>query len=189
MALYNKNGLTHKQQMFADEWLIDGNATRSYKKAYPNTKKDVTAKSNGAKLLTNHNLKAYIAKRQAEMQERANVDQDWLLDRYIRLSDYTIADFFNDDYTLKPISEIPAGALYAIEGLDVSTSVSMGADENLIETVLKKFKLPGKKGTLDSIGKLVGLLVERKKIENDVKIEHKLSPEIQAKLDEIYGAD
>jgi len=32
--------MTDKQQRFADEYLIDCNATRAYKAAYPNVKKD-----------------------------------------------------------------------------------------------------------------------------------------------------
>lgn len=32
--------ITEKQKIFADEYLIDLNATRAYKAAYPNIKKD-----------------------------------------------------------------------------------------------------------------------------------------------------
>lgn len=37
--------LTAKQKIFADEYLIDLNATRAYKVAYPKVKKDETDKA------------------------------------------------------------------------------------------------------------------------------------------------
>ena len=53
--------MTEKQKRFADEYLIDCNATRAYKVAYPNVKKDETARVNGSRLLTNANVKNYIS--------------------------------------------------------------------------------------------------------------------------------
>lgn len=52
--------MTDKQKRFCDEYLIDCNATRAYKAAYPNVKKDEIASVNGSKLLRNTKVKAYI---------------------------------------------------------------------------------------------------------------------------------
>ncbi|MEA4972934.1 MAG: terminase small subunit [Candidatus Metalachnospira sp.] len=52
--------MTEKQKRFADEYLIDLNATRAYKEAYPAVKKDDTARVNGSRMLTNANVKKYI---------------------------------------------------------------------------------------------------------------------------------
>ena len=52
--------MTEKQKKFADEYLIDLNATRAYKAAYPNVKKDESARVNASKLLTNANIKSYL---------------------------------------------------------------------------------------------------------------------------------
>ncbi len=52
--------MTEKQKIFADEYLIDLNATRAYKVAYPNVKKDETARANASRLLTYANVRAYI---------------------------------------------------------------------------------------------------------------------------------
>ena len=43
--------MTDKQRKFCDEYLIDCNATRAYRKAYPNVKKDSSAAVCAAKLL------------------------------------------------------------------------------------------------------------------------------------------
>ena len=53
--------MTDKQKRFADEYLIDCNASRAYKAAYPTTKSDEAARANGCRLLTNDNIKAYIS--------------------------------------------------------------------------------------------------------------------------------
>lgn len=52
--------LTEKQKIFADEYLIDLNATRAYRVAYPGVKKDEAARVNGSRLLTNANVAEYI---------------------------------------------------------------------------------------------------------------------------------
>lgn len=52
--------MTEKQRRFADEYLIDCNATRAYKAAYPKIKSDEAARVNGCKLLMNANIKNYI---------------------------------------------------------------------------------------------------------------------------------
>jgi phage terminase small subunit len=52
--------VTAKQRRFADEYLIDLNATRAYKVAYPGVKRDETARVNGSRLLTNANVRAYV---------------------------------------------------------------------------------------------------------------------------------
>lgn len=62
--------LTNKQIVFAEEYLIDCNATRAYKVAYPNIKKDAVARANGSRLLTNANVKKYIEERMEEMSSK-----------------------------------------------------------------------------------------------------------------------
>ena len=52
--------MTDNQRRFCDEYLIDCNATRAYKAAYPNIKKDHTAESAGYRLLRNVEVKDYI---------------------------------------------------------------------------------------------------------------------------------
>ena len=64
------NKLTDKQRIFASEYLIDFNATRAYKKAYPNVKRDETAKSSGSRLLTNVNVKNYIDEKMQGIEDK-----------------------------------------------------------------------------------------------------------------------
>ena len=66
--------LTDKQKRFCDEYLIDLNATKAYKTAYPNVKKDNTAAVNGNKLLRNAKVKEYIDERIKEIEDKSIAD-------------------------------------------------------------------------------------------------------------------
>lgn len=61
--------MTDKQKCFADEYVIDCNATRAYRAAYPSVKKDSTAASLGARMLRNDKVKAYIDEKLAEISD------------------------------------------------------------------------------------------------------------------------
>ena len=52
--------MTANQQKFCDEYLIDCNATRAYKAAYPRIKNDAVARANSSRMLTNANIKNMI---------------------------------------------------------------------------------------------------------------------------------
>ncbi len=66
--------MTKKQKIFADEYLIDLNATRAYRVAYPSVKKDETARANASRLLTNANVKKYVDDRLEEIHNEKTAD-------------------------------------------------------------------------------------------------------------------
>lgn len=75
-----ENGMTEKQKLFADEYIISLNATQAYKKAYPNVKKDSVARANGSRLLANANVKAYIDERLEKLKSERVADQQEVLE-------------------------------------------------------------------------------------------------------------
>ncbi|HEM6433382.1 TPA: terminase small subunit [Streptococcus suis] len=72
--------MTEKQKIFADEYIISLNATRAYKKAYPNVKKDAVAQANGSRLLSNAMVKAYIDEQLEKLQSERVADQQEVLE-------------------------------------------------------------------------------------------------------------
>ena len=72
--------LTEKQKIFVNEYLVDLNATRAYKVAYPNVKKDDTAAVNGNRLLRNAKVKEYLNERMKEREKRTEITQDKVLE-------------------------------------------------------------------------------------------------------------
>lgn len=66
--------MTEKQKIFADEYLIDLNATRAYRVAYPSVKKDGVARANASRLLTNANVKKYISEQMEKIHNEKTAD-------------------------------------------------------------------------------------------------------------------
>ena len=66
--------MTEKQKRFCDEYVIDCNATRAYKTVYQNVKSDEVARKAGSRLLTNVDVKNYIADRMEEIHNEKTAD-------------------------------------------------------------------------------------------------------------------
>lgn len=71
--------LTEKQKRFCDEYLIDLNATRAYKTAYPRVKSDNVAAVNGTRLLRNAKVKEYIDERLKQLEDKRIAKADEVL--------------------------------------------------------------------------------------------------------------
>lgn len=143
--------MTEKQKIFADEYLIDLNATRAYRVAYPSVKKDETAKSAGSRLLTNVNVAKYISERMQERQQRTEVTQDMVVRElaaiaFSRATDY--AEIRSNGVTstviIKPTASLTDEQVRAIAG------IKEGA--NGIEV-----KLNDKEKALDLLGRHLGM--------------------------------
>ncbi len=79
-------GLTLKQQKFADEYIISGNATEAYKKAYPNVKKDATAAQAGSRLLRNVKVSEFIREQTESLRSSKIMDQQEVMERYTAIA-------------------------------------------------------------------------------------------------------
>ena len=85
--------MTDKQKLFADEYLIDLNATRAYKAAYPKVKKDEVAAVNGNRLLRNAKVAEYIEERMKDRSKRTEITQDWVLNELYEIAKAKGTDF------------------------------------------------------------------------------------------------
>ena len=85
--------MTEKQKIFADEYLIDLNATRAYKVAYPRVKNDETAAAAAARLLKNVKVVTYIEKRMQDRQKRTEVTQDRVIEELAAIAFARATDF------------------------------------------------------------------------------------------------
>ncbi len=64
--------MTERQRLFAEEYLVDQNASRAYRAAYPSVTRDGTAAAAGERLLRNEQVAAYLRER---LRERPNQDK------------------------------------------------------------------------------------------------------------------
>lgn len=94
-AMEQRGGKLMKEnhKIFADEYLIDFNATRAYLAAYPNTKSNATARTNGGRLLANADIAKYIEERKRDREERTEIKQDGVLQELAVVAFANIFDY------------------------------------------------------------------------------------------------
>ena len=162
--------MTERQKRFADEYLIDLNATRAYRAAYPAVKRDETAAQAGSRLLRNVNVSAYIAKKLKERQKRTEITQDRVLQELaaIAFTDVTeIVSIRQNTVFVKNTNELTDAQKKAIAGIKTAKDGSV------------ELKLYDKKGALELLGRHLGMW-------ND-KLEIASIEMAQSKLDDLIG--
>ena len=112
--------MTEKQTIFANEYLIDLNATRAYRVAYPSVKKDETAAAAATRMLRNVKVAAYIQERMRERQKRTEITQDRVLQElaaiaFAKATDY--AEVENGQVIIKDTVNLDEQQVKAIAGI------------------------------------------------------------------------
>lgn len=120
--------LTVKQRIFCNEYLVDFNATRAYKVAYPSCTKDETARVNGSKLLTNTNIKEFIDKRIKDREKRIEVTQDMIIDELARIA------FANGSDFAKVVQKSYMKPVYDDDGNKIGEEEAFYKDVDILET-------------------------------------------------------
>uniref|UniRef100_UPI0006D0454E terminase small subunit n=1 Tax=Clostridium sp. NkU-1 TaxID=1095009 RepID=UPI0006D0454E len=157
--------LTAKQKIFADEYLIDLNATRAYKVAYPRVKKDETARANSSRMLTNANVAVYVEKRMKDREKRTEITQDMVLKELAKIGFADVTDFVTivnqgsyNAVQVKSTAEMPGDKMGAIAG------IKEGA--NGIE-----IKLNDKGKALELIGRHLGMFKDKLEVSGTLETE------------------
>ena len=116
-----KAQLNKRQDRFISEYLLDFNATRAAIAAGYSSK---TASVQGARLLTNANVKAEIEKRQSELSVSLNITKEKIVSELALLGFSSLADIF-DIKSLKA-GEIKIKDDFDIENLKAISSLKVG---------------------------------------------------------------
>ena len=157
--------MTEKQKIFADEYLIDLNATRAYRKAYPSVKKDETAAQAGSRMLRNVKVAEYIAERMQARQERTEITQDKVLEElaaiaFARATDY--AEVKDDQVFIKDTAGLSENQIKAIAGIKQG---KFGIE----------VKLSDKEKALELLGRHLGMFKDRVEVSGLEEEKTKLS--------------
>jgi len=167
--------LSIRQQLFKTNYIKNGgNAYRAAIDAgypEPTACKNAPGWANAktAKLSRSPRIWKEIQKYKKGLVKKCDLTEAEVAERYKRLIDSDVRDFFDEDGMFKGIPKIEKELAYTIDGFDIKTVKLLGADgkpSNLTETVTK-VKLSSKKAALDSIAKIMGMFVETRKIEFD----------------------
>ncbi len=171
------DGLTPKQALFVQEYLIDLNATQAAIRAGYS---ENSAKEIGCQNLIKLNIQEAITKAQLKRQERTEVTQDRVLKELALIAFIDIKDAYNENGELLPIHEMPEDVRRAIGGMDYTT---IGDDIGKTS----KVKLLDKKGSLELLGKHMAMFTDKKQISGVLGIQDltdKSDEELKAMLDD-----
>ena len=162
--------MTEKQKIFANEYLIDLNATRAYKAAYPNCVKDETASTNGSRMLRNDKVVEYIKKRQKALQIETCVTQEMVINELAAIAFVDVTDivqlkgkrvkFTNTEDLSNHQKKAIAGIKKVKNGIELS--------------VFDKLK------ALELLGKHLGMYTDKIKVDASVETKGKLGAILDA---------
>ena len=164
---------------FVDEFMIDRNATEAAIRAGYS---EASAGSIGSRLLKDVKICAEINKRSAEQSQRLRITADRVMQEYEALALLDPLDLFRPDGSMKPLAEIPEAARRAIGGLELRELEDMETPNGPVSVTLRKVKLIDKKGALDSVAKILGMM--RDKVDVTIKasaedVEKAINSELQ----------
>lgn len=147
--------LTERQKKFIDQYMVDfigGDAVRRskvFKTKYP----DQTA----AQLLRNPAVQAEIARRRKAQTDRLQIKADEVLLEIKKLAFSDLRKAFNDDGSLKDMSEIPDDVAAALAGIDVDELFDGRGEDRQKIGYTKKIKLWDKLKALQMLGEHCGI--------------------------------
>ena len=146
--------MTPKQERFVEEYLVDLNATQAAIRAGYS---EQTARVIGHENLTKPDIQKAITAAREKQQRRVEITADRVLEEYAKIAFFDPRKLFTADGGIKPPEQWDDDVAAVIGALDV---VEIGDDGEMIGRV-KKLKLIDKKGALDSIGKHLGMFVDK----------------------------
>lgn len=171
--------LTEKQKRFVDEYLIDLNATRAYKVAYPNVKKDTVAATNGGRLLRNAEIKEYIEKRIKERERRTEITQDMVLKELAAIAFIDVTEIVNTDGEEVYIK--PTATLSDVKKKAIS---SIKQTKDGIE-----IKFHDKEKALEMLGRHLGMFKDKVEVSGDMKVNNPYAELTTEDLKKLIGGD
>lgn len=146
--------LNDKQKRFCEEYLIDLNATQAAIRAgYSKS----SAKEIASENLTKPNIQQYLSNRQKELQEATGITQKRVLEEYAKIAFADIRDVYNEDGSLKNISELSDEAAAALAGIETDEIFEGYGEERIQTGISKKIKRWDKVKALDSLGRHLGI--------------------------------
>lgn len=154
--------LTPRQSVFAREYLHDLNAAAAYRRA-GYTARGNSAEVNAARLLRNAQVAEAIEKAMAERAARTEISADRVLRELSKVAFFDVRKTFNNNGSIKPISELDDDTAAALVSLDV---VELGGDEGC---VIRKVRLADKLRALELIGKHLGMFRDRLEVSGNAQ--------------------
>lgn len=165
--------LTAKQAAFVREYLVDLNATQAAIRAGYSKR---TAEKIGSENLRKPEVSQAIQTAIREREKRTEIDQDRVLKELARLAFFDPRKLFDERGNPKSITELDDDTAASISGLDVVQEVDPDTGD---VSYVKKYKLASKQAALDSLGRHLGMFLDRSESRTEATVRIELSPELE----------
>lgn len=179
--------MTDAQKKFCDEYLIDLNATKAYKVAYPNCKKDETANAASSRMLRNVKVQEYISERMKQREQRTEITQDMVIKELAKIAFLDIRKLYTENGQLKNIADIDSDTAGAISQLETLEEYDGYGDDREKIGDTQKVKLLNKTKALELLGRHLGIFND--KIDVNVKEKEEKKNAISDILNQMQSAD
>lgn len=164
--------LSQKQELFAREYLVDLNGLQAGIRAGYTP---LSAKRNSTRLLKHPSIKAFIEKETKKKAEKLELSAEVILAELLSLAKSDIRKIFNEDGTLKPISEIPDSIAQAISGIEIDEIFEYDEKGDKIWTgYTKKVKLWDKPKALELLARHLSLLNDKLEVNHNFNFADKI---------------
>ena len=165
--------MTDAQKRFCDEYLIDLNATRAYKVAYPRCKKDETANAASSRMLRNVKVQEYISEKQKEIEKRTEVTQDMVIKELAKIAFLDIRKLYTENGQLKNVADIDSDTAGAISSLETLEEYEGYGDDREKIGDTQKVRLLDKTKALELLGRHLGIFNDKMDVNVKEKEERK----------------
>lgn len=165
--------MTDAQKRFCDEYLIDLNATRAYKVAYPRCKKDETANAASSRMLRNVKVQECISEKQKEIEKRTEVTQDMVIKELAKIAFLDIRKLYTENGQLKNVADIDSDTAGAISSLETLEEYEGYGDDREKIGDTQKVRLLDKTKALELLGRHLGIFNDKMDVNVKEKEEKK----------------
>jgi phage terminase small subunit len=146
--------LKRRQRRFVDEYLLGRKGTEAIKAiGFKGRRPDLAA----SKLLALPEVRAAVDERRAVLCEAVGLRQEMVVREMMAIGFSDVRQLFNEDGTLRPISELPDEAARAIAGVDVEDILTGRGKKLKRRSQMRKVKLWDKVKALSDLSRISGL--------------------------------
>jgi phage terminase small subunit len=168
--------LTAKMIRFAEEYIVDLNATQAAIRAGYSER---TAKSIGQENLTKPDLQEYIQNLMDERSKRTEITADMVLREYAKIGFSNITDYLKVSVRPRPVTiETAEGSTTIMEdmqGVDLFDTDTIDLEKMRAVAEIKQtrdgiaLKLHDKKGALDSMARHLGMFSDKMTVDVNIR--------------------
>lgn len=185
LTIYTPKGLKKKKgegvkepprwKRFADEYMVDMNATAAYKRAGYKSDNDRAVWASASQLLRRPKVQLYLVKRREELRRRTEITQEKVVEELAKVGFANMQDYLTFEkrvVVFKDSKDLSREQMAAIA--EVSSVVTRNADGTVKSTL--RFKLHDKGEHLRMLGEHLGIFDEKmdlgRKVRKVLIIEH-----------------